>query len=269
MAKEIALIGSGNMGSAMIKGIVASGLVKAEDVVVTDAFEAAQQKLAAELGCTGTCDNAAAVAGARYVFLAVKPQYLDGAVKTFADAVEPGAVVVSIAAGVPIAHLEELFGTDAKIVRVMPNLCAMVGAGMAGLSPNANVTKDEAAHVKGLFEGFGRAEIVPEHLMDAVVAVSGSAPAYVALFVEAMADAAVIEGMPRKQAYVFAEQAVYGTAKYLLETGMHPGAFKDMVSSPAGTTIAAVAELERGGLRATVVDAMLACADRNRELAAR
>ena len=266
MAKQIALIGCGNMGGSMIKGIVKAGLVKAEDVIVSDVFEASQQRLAGELGCTGTCDNAEAVADANFVFLAVKPQYLDGVVAGLASHLKEGAVVVSIAAGVQLSHLEELFPEGTKIIRVMPNLPAMVLAGMAGLSPNKLVSKEEASYVKQLFEGFGRAEIVPEHLMDAVVAVSGSAPAYVALFIEAMADAAVIEGMPRSQAYTFAEQAVYGTAKYLLETGTHPGVFKDMVSSPAGTTIAAVAELERGGFRSTVIDAMLACADRNREL---
>lgn len=266
MAKEIALIGCGNMGGSMIKGIIKAGLVKPEDVIVSDVFEASQQRLAGELGCEGTCDNKHAVADAKHVFLAVKPQFLDSVVKGLADHLMEGAVVVSIAAGVQLAHLEELFPEGTKIVRVMPNLPAMVLAGMAGISPNPQVTKEEAAHVKELFEGFGRAEIVPERLMDAVVAVSGSAPAYVALFIEAMADAAVIEGMPRAQAYVFAEQAVFGTAKYLLETGTHPGVFKDMVSSPAGTTIAAVAELERGGFRSTVIDAMLACADRNREL---
>ena len=266
MAKEIALIGSGNMGGAMLKGIVASGLVAGSDVVVTDVNEDKARALAEEIGAAGTTDNAQAVSGARYVFVAVKPQYLDGAAATFADALDADATVVSICAGVSLERLAGLFGADRKIVRVMPNLCAMVGEGMAALSPNKNVPDAVVAHVRELFEGFGRAEVVPEHLMDAVVGVSGSSPAYVAMFIEAMADAAVIEGMPRAQAYTFAEQAVLGTAKYLLETGVHPGAFKDMVSSPAGTTIAAVAELERGGFRATVIDGLLAAAERNREL---
>lgn len=266
MAKEIALIGSGNMGGAMLKGIVGSGLVKPEEVVVADVFEAAQQRLAGELGCTGTCDNVEAVSGAKIVILAVKPQFLDDVVRGLAAAVEPDAVVVSIAAGVSLSRLEGLLGSERKIVRVMPNLPAMVLAGMSALCPNPNVTAEETAHVKELFDAFGKSEIVAERLMDAVVAVSGSAPAYVCLFIEAMADAAVIEGMPRKQAYAFAEQAVLGTAKYLQDTGTHPAVLKDMVSSPAGTTIAAVAELEAGGFRSTVIDAMVACADRNRAL---
>lgn len=267
MAKELALIGCGNMGTAMLKGIVGSGLVAAQDVTVADVSETSQQRLAGELGCQGTCDNSEAVAGAKSIIIAVKPQYLDGVVKAFAPSVDKDAVIISIAAGVSLERLEGLLGADHKIVRVMPNLAAMVGESMSALCQNGNVTEAERERVHELFCAFGKAEFIPEHLMDAVVAVSGSAPAYVCLFIEAMADAAVIEGMPRAQAYAMAEQAVLGTAKYLQETGTHPAVLKDMVSSPAGTTIAAVAELERGGLRATVVDAMLACAERNRELA--
>lgn len=266
MAKEFALIGCGNMGTAIAKGIVAAGLIAPADIVVSDVNEASQQRLAAELGCTGTCDNIEAVRGARLVLIAVKPQYLDGVVRDFAPAIAPDAVVVSIAAGVAIARLEGLLGTDCKIVRVMPNLPAMVLAGMSSLTPNANVSAEETVRVKELFESFGRAEIVPEHLIDAVIAVSGSSPAYVCVFIEALADAAVAEGMPRAQAYTFAEQAVLGTAKYLLETGTHPAVLKDMVSSPAGTTIEAVAALEAGGMRAAVVDAARAAAARNRAM---
>ncbi len=266
MAKELALIGCGNMGGAIAKGIAASGLIAASDMVVSDVSEASQRRLAGEIGCAGTCDNAEAVRDAAMVIIAVKPQYLDDAVRGFADAVAPGAIVVSIAAGVTLARLEGLLGADRKIVRVMPNLPAMVLAGMSSLTPNAQVGAEECARVKELFESFGRAEIVPEHLIDAVIAASGSSPAYVCVFIEALADAAVAEGMPRAQAYTFAEQAVMGTAKYLLETGTHPAVLKDMVSSPAGTTIEAVAALEAGGFRAAVIDAARAAAERNRAM---
>ncbi len=266
MAKEFALIGCGNMGTAIAKGIVAAGLIAPSDIVVSDVNEASQQRLAAELGCSGTCDNVDAVRDAHIVLIAVKPQYLDGVVCGFADAVAPDALVVSIAAGVTLERLEGLLGATRKIVRVMPNLPAMVLAGMSSLTPNANVAAEEITHVKELFESFGRAEVVPEHLIDAVIAASGSSPAYVCVFIEALADAAVAEGMPRAQAYTFAEQAVLGTAKYLLETGMHPAVLKDMVSSPAGTTIEAVAALEAGGMRAAVIDAARAAAARNRAM---
>ena len=250
MSKQLALIGCGNMGTAMLKGIVGSGLVAASDVVVADVAQQSQQRLAAELGCTGTCDNSEAVAGAKTVIIAVKPQYLDAAVKAFATDVPQDAMVISIAAGVSLERLEGLLGSDRKIVRVMPNLAAMVGESMSALCPNPNVSDDERELARELVCAFGKAEFIPEHLMDAVIAVSGSAPAYVCMFIEAMA-----------------EQAVLGTAKYLQQTGTHPAVLKDMVCSPAGTTIEAVAELERGGLRATVIDAMLSCAERNRQMA--
>lgn len=266
MHKELALIGCGNMGSAIVKGIVGAGLIDAGDIVVSDVSEAASARLAGELGCAGTCDNVEAVSDAAMVIIAVKPQYLDDVVRGLADAVAPGALVVSIAAGVTLARLEGLLGSERKIVRVMPNLPAMVLAGMSSLTPNAQVNAEECARVQELFESFGRAEVVPEHLIDAVIAASGSSPAYVCVFIEALADAAVAEGMPRAQAYTFAEQAVLGTAKYLLETGVHPAVLKDMVSSPAGTTIEAVSALESGGFRAAVIDAARAAAAKNRAM---
>lgn len=264
MQKKLALIGCGNMGSAIVKGVVSAGLIAPQEIVVSDVSRASQERLAGELGCAGTCDNSEAVTGAAMVLIAVKPQYLDEAVAAFAPVLDAGVLVVSIAAGVTMARLEGLVGQHRKIVRVMPNLPAMVLAGMSSLTPNSNVLPEEIAYVKELFESFGRAEVVPEHLVDAVIAASGSSPAYVCVFIEALADAAVAEGMPRAQAYTFAEQAVLGTAKYLLETGVHPAVLKDMVSSPAGTTIEAVAALEAGGMRAAVIDAARAAARRNR-----
>ena len=264
MQKKLALIGCGNMGSAIVKGVVSAGLIAPQEIVVSDVSRTSQERLAGELGCAGTCDNSEAVTGAAMVLIAVKPQYLDEAVAAFAPVLDAGVLVVSIAAGVTMARLEGLVGQHRKIVRVMPNLPAMVLAGMSSLTPNSNVSPEEIAYVKELFESFGRAEVVPEHLIDAVIAASGSSPAYVCVFIEALADAAVAEGMPRAQAYTFAEQAVLGTAKYLLETGVHPAVLKDMVSSPAGTTIEAVAALEAGGMRAAVIDAARAAARRNR-----
>ncbi len=264
MQKKLALIGCGNMGSAIVKGVVSAGLIAPQEIVVSDVSRASQERLAGELGCAGTCDNSEAVTGAAMVLIAVKPQYLDEAAAAFAPVLDAGVLVVSIAAGVTMARLEGLVGQHRKIVRVMPNLPAMVLAGMSSLTPNSNVSPEEIAYVKELFESFGRAEVVPEHLIDAVIAASGSSPAYVCVFIEALADAAVAEGMPRAQAYTFAEQAVLGTAKYLLETGVHPAVLKDMVSSPAGTTIEAVAALEAGGMRAAVIDAARAAARRNR-----
>ena len=148
----------------------------------------------------------------------------------------------------------------------MPNTPALVGEGMAALTINENVSKEEADIVLNVFNSFGKGEIVPENLMDAVTAVSGSSPAYVFMMIEAMADAAVIGGMPRSQAYTFAAQAVMGSARMVLETGKHPGELKDMVCSPAGTTIDAVASLEKNGFRSSMIEAMVSCMNKSKEL---
>lgn len=264
---SIALIGCGNMGSAILTGIARSGIVDPRSMRCTDIVEESRARLAQAVGCATAASNTEAVAGAQTVVLAVKPQYLDGVLEEITGALSPDTLVVSIAAGVSIDHLESFLGAQCRIVRVMPNLPALVGAGMSSVSPNARAQDaGDAVYVQQLFNSFGRAEILPEHLIDAVVAVSGSSPAYVCLFIEALADAGVAEGMTRAQAYAFAEQAVYGTAKYLVETGEHPAVLKDKVCSPAGTTIDAVAELEADGFRAAVIDAARVAAERNRTM---
>ena len=169
-------------------------------------------------------------------------------------------------AGVRYEELEEQFGKKVKIIRTMPNTPALVGEGMTAACPNDAVTEEEKNYALELLSSFGKVEIVPEHLIDAVVAVSGSSPAYIFMFIEAMADGAVAEGMPRPQAYQFAAQAVLGSAKMVLETGKHPGELKDMVCSPAGTTIEAVRVLEKFGLRSAVIEAEKVCADMSRNM---
>ena len=168
-------------------------------------------------------------------------------------------IIVTIAPGQTIERLEHLFGKTLKLVRTMPNTPALVGEGITAVCKNKEVTEDELRYICKILEGFGKVEVVDEHLMDVVVSVSGSSPAYVFMFIEAMADAAVADGMPRKQAYEFAAQAVLGSAKMVLETGKHPGELKDMVCSPGGTTIEAVRVLEEKGLRSTIFEAMKAC----------
>lgn len=266
MARELALIGCGNMGSAIIRGILEAGLLAPEEIAVSSPSAVTADRLSGELSCTATTDNVEAVRDARIVILAVKPHLIEAVAREIEPALANGAVVVSIAAGVTLARLHAVLGDDRKIVRAMPNLPAMVGEGMSALSAGAQVDPAETDRVKELFEGFGKAVVVPEGQMDAVVAVSGSGPAYVCLFIEALADAGVAEGMGRADAYAFAEQTVLGTARYLLDTGTHPAVLKDRVSSPAGTTIEAVATLEERGLRSAVIEAARICAQRNREL---
>ena len=164
-----------------------------------------------------------------------------------------------------ISGLDENFGKPVKLIRCMPNTPALVGEGITGVCPNENVTEEELKKAGEILNCFGSYEVVPEHLMDVVVSVSGSSPAYVFMFIEAMADAAVADGMPRAQAYKFAAQSVLGSARMVLETGKHPGELKDMVCSPAGTTIEAVRVLEEKGFRSSVIEAMKACTQKARK----
>lgn len=263
---KIGFIGLGNMAGAMIGGLLKNGLVKAEDIYGADVSTAMVSKRAEEFGIHTGTDNREVVAAADYLVLAVKPQFAADAIAGFADALRGDQVVISIMAGKTLGWLAEHLGSDIKCVRCMPNTAALVGAAITAATPNAKVTEEELQTALKILESCGRASVVSEHLMDAVVGVSGSAPAYVFMFIEAMADAAVEEGMPRAQAYEFAAQAVYGSAKLMLDTGKHPGELKDMVCSPAGTTIAAVRVLEEAGFRGAVIDAVEAATERSREL---
>ena len=266
MEKKIGFIGGGNMAQAMISGILSAGVAKPEQLFCFDANENTLKTLKERHGICIAAGNVEVTKTADILILAVKPQVQPAVIKEIRDAVRPETIVVSIAAGRKIADIESDFNKEIKLVRVMPNTSAMVGEAMSGLSGNSVVKLLEVEEIKSIFNSFGKAEIVPESLMDTVVAVSGSSPAYVYLFIEAMADAAVAGGMPRAQAYTFAAQSVLGAAKMVLESGKHPGELKDMVCSPAGTTIEAVASLERDGFRGIVIDAVQSCMDRSKEL---
>ncbi len=263
---KIGFIGTGNMGSAMMGGIISSGIVDAQDVMASDIFQAALDRVNEQFGVHTSISNRDVVEFADIVFLAVKPQFLPDAIDGIKDMDFSDKVVVSIAAGQSLERLNSLFGKELKLIRVMPNTPALVGEGMSALSPNELVTEEESETVLELFESFGKAELVPERLQDAVVGISGSSPAYVYMFIEALADGAVAEGMPRAQAYKFAAQAVLGSAKMVLETGEHPGVLKDNVCSPGGTTIEAVAALEALGFRNAIIEAERVCIEKSREL---
>lgn len=264
--KTLGLIGAGNMGSAMLGGIVKAGLVKPENITVADLYQPSLDRVKAELGVNVTTDSAEVVKNCDAFIIALKPNIVEVALSPLAELVREDQLVMSIAAGKQIAQLEAIVGADKKVIRIMPNTPALVSECMAGICANKNVTKEELEEVKTIFESFGEAEIVTEKLMDAVTGVSGSGPAYLFLFIEAMADAAVLEGMPRPQAYKFAAQTVLGSAKMVLETGKHPGELKDMVCSPAGTTIEAVKVLEDLGLRSAVINAIHECTEKSKEL---
>ena len=235
-------------------------------MITSDKSEAALKAKKEALGILTTTDNKEVAAFADILFLSVKPQFYESVIEEIKDTVTAEQIIVTIAPGKTLEWLGEKFEKALKIIRTMPNTPAMVKEGMMGMCPNENVTEEEVALVRDICDGFSATEVIPEHLMDVVTAVSGSSPAYVFMFIEAMADAAVAGGMPRAQAYKFAAQAVMGSAKMVLETGKHPGELKDMVCSPAGTTIQAVRVLEEKGMRSAVFEAMMKCLDVSRNM---
>lgn len=263
---KIGFIGNGNMGGAIIGGIIGNGICMPSDVIVSDINESGLKNTMKSYGVNVSTDNTFTAETADILFLAVKPNILYKVIDEIKSFVKDDAVVVSIAAGQSIEKIENAFGKKIKLIRVMPNTPAFVGEAMSGIAPNSAVSQQECEAVVKIFDSIGKAEIVSEGLMDTVTAVSGSSPAYVFMMIEAMADAAVMGGMPRKQAYTFAAQAVLGSAKMVLETGKHPGELKDMVCSPAGTTIEAVRVLEEEGLRNSLIKAMQACIDKSKKM---
>lgn len=263
---KLGFIGCGNMASAIMGGIIKNGLMEATDIIGADVFAPSREKVRETLGIQIAESNREVVEKADIFVLSIKPQFYSEVIAEIKDSVKEHQVVITLAPGKTLAWLEEQFEKPVKIIRTMPNTPAMVMAGMTGVCHNQYVTTEELENALGILRSFGEAEVVSEKLMDAVVVVSGSSPAYVYMMIEAMADAAVAEGMPRAQAYKFAAQAVMGSAKMVLETGKHPGELKDMVCSPAGTTIEAVKVLEATGFRSSLMQAMEACADKCREM---
>lgn len=263
---KIGFIGCGNMGSAMIGGILKNGVFEKNEIIVSNLTEEGSRRSREKLGVVTTLDNCEVVKNANIVILAVKPQFYEEVIGEIKNFLTPQHMIVGIAPGKTLAWLEEKCEQPLKVVRLMPNTPAQVGAGMTGACVNDRVTEEDLDQILAITNSFGRTEVVPERLMDAVSAVSGCSPAYVFMFIEAMADAAVADGMPRAQAYKFAAQAVLGSAKMVLETGKHPGELKDAVCSPGGTTIEAVATLEKAGLRNAVIEAQRACVQKSRDM---
>ena len=263
---KLGFIGTGNMASAIMGGIIKNQIIPANEIIGADVMEAGRKRVKEQFGIQVTADNHEVVRNSDVVILSVKPQFYAEVIAEIKDDVREDQIIITIAPGKTLAWLKEQFGKNVKIVRTMPNTPALVGEGMTAACPNEYMTKEEITYVLTLLESFGRVEIIPERLMDTVVSVSGSSPAYVFMFIEAMADAAVSGGMPRAQAYQFAAQAVLGSAKMVLETGKHPGELKDMVCSPAGTTIEAVRVLEEKGFRSSVIEAMKTCEEISRSM---
>lgn len=257
MAK-IGFIGMGNMGYAMLNGILKS--CNASDIIFTDISRETLTRVTEETGVAYAESNAECTNNSKYLILAIKPQFYDQVLKNIQYTVTSEHVVISIAPGITIDDVKAKLGKDIRVVRAMPNTPALLGCGMTGISYESQEFKlEEKEMIHTIFSSFGKFEKVDEKLMNAVVCASGSSPAYVYMFIEALADSVVKYGMPREQAYEFAAQAVKGSAEMVLQTKEHPGVLKDKVCSPAGTTIAAVAALEEFGFRNAVIKATDKC----------
>lgn len=264
MAK-IGFIGMGNMGTAIMRGLLKT--YKPEELLFTSAHEAKMQKITEETGVAHVSTATDCAEQVKYLVLAVKPQVLPTVFKELNGKIRKDQVVISIAAGYAIADLQAGLGDSARIVRSMPNTPAMVGEGMSGVSyDEALFTDEEKDVIDGFFTSFGKMEKVDEKLMDVVGSASGCSPAYVYMFIEALADGCVKNGLPRQAAYKMAAQAVLGSAKMVLETGKHPGELKDMVCSPGGTTIEGLAALEENGFRGAIIKACDANFEKNKKL---
>lgn len=261
-----AFLGAGNMAGALLRGAIEHGGLPAELFAATDVRPQALEPLVAGFGIRTFADNASAVAWAEVVVLAVKPQVLPALLAEIAPGLRAETLVISIAAGVPLARLSEGLGGHRRIVRAMPNTPALVGAGATALAADSAVSAENLETALTLFRGTGLVVQVDEKLIDGVTGLSGSGPGFAFVAIEALSDAGVREGMPRDVATQLAAQTLLGAAKMVLETGAHPGVLKDMVTSPGGTTIAGLAALEKGGFRAALQAAVEAATKRSKEL---
>jgi pyrroline-5-carboxylate reductase len=263
----IGFLGAGKMATALARGWLAANLVTPERVLAGDPLPQARESFRAETNISTTADNRRIVASSELLILAVKPQTMAALLNEIRAFLLPRHLVVSIAAGITLRQLADGLGPERRLVRVMPNTPCLVGASASGYAPADTATAEDVALVHRLMNAVGRAFRVPESLLDVVTGLSGSGPAFICVMIEALSDGGVRMGLPRDIATALAAQTVMGSAKMVLETGLHPGALKDMVTSPGGTTIAGLHALERGGLRAALMDAVEAATRRATELA--
>ena len=261
-------IGSGNMASAIIGGLIQAELVKEEDLFVSDYSKDALDRINQRFPAIHTSqDNLEFITRLDYLFLAVKPHIYPSVIAQIRKALPEKTIVITIAAGQTSDKVLKEFGRPVKLVRTMPNTPALVGEGMTAVSTGDRLNEAEVKEVLTLLGAMGKVEILPESLFDSFTALCGSGPAYVFMFIEALADGAVREGIPRDKAYTMAAQTVFGSAKMVLETGAHPGVLKDQVCSPGGTTIEAVGSLEKTGFRSSVMEAVRVCTEKSINMA--
>lgn len=264
---RVSFVGAGQMATALATGLQGT-FTEADCICASDPSAEARAKFESSTGCRAFESNAAVVADADVVVLAVKPHFVEAAAAAIVDGLAADALVVSIAAGIRISELSAMLGGARRLIRVMPNTPCLVGAGASAMAAGEHATAADTELVERMMRTVGDLVVVPESFMDAVTGLSGSGPAYVFQLIEALGDGGVRAGLPRAVASRLAAQTVLGAAQLAIETGTHPAALKDAVASPGGTTIAGLHELERGGLRGTVMNAVVAAAERSRELGA-
>ncbi|MDD3840323.1 MAG: pyrroline-5-carboxylate reductase [Clostridia bacterium] len=264
---KVGIIGAGNMGSAIIKGIIKDKQIPYENIYVGDIDQNKLMEIKnIQKNINISKDNKVVVQNSNLLILCIKPQIFENVAKEISEHIDKNKLLVSIAPGISIKKMMELFPAGTKIIRAMPNTPALVGCGMTAFSANDRVNSNELDTIFSIFSGLGEVEIIDENLMDCVTAISGSSPAYVYMFIEALADGAVLKGMSREKAYKICSQAVMGAAKMVLETENHPGVLKDMVCSPGGTTIEAVYTLEKCGFRAAIIEAVKTCEEKSKQM---
>jgi pyrroline-5-carboxylate reductase len=266
MNKKIGFIGCGNMGGAIISGLIGSQAIEANNVYVYDVNASAIDTYVSKYGVNQCTSNSDLVGSVDIVFFAIKPIYALGVFREVKTSIKPDALCISIVTGADIGVLEKELGEEKSIVKVMPNTPAAVNEGMSMLTFNQHVSEEDKAITKEIFDSIGKCEELDAHLIHSFTAACGSAPAYIFMLIEAMADAAVLEGMPRDKAYKLVAQTVYGSAKMVLETGKHPAELKDAVCSPGGVTIEGVKVLEDERFRASIINCMTAVAKKSKEM---
>ncbi|MGI5971803.1 MAG: pyrroline-5-carboxylate reductase [Oscillospiraceae bacterium] len=265
--KKIAFIGTGNMGGALIRSVCTT--IDPDEVVITDCQISKAAELAEELGCDTAEDNASAAVAAKYVVLCVKPQVLHDVLREIAPFLSEGQVLVSIAAGITMDSMYSVLlaaGKEIPMIRLLPNTPAAIGQGLILLAPDKNVSERDIASLEDILAGCGRIDRTEEKYADAIMTIGGCTPAFAYMFIEALADGAVMAGLPRQKAQEYAAQAVLGAAAMVLETGMHPGLLKDNVCSPAGSTIVGVGCLENAGFRSAAMTAVFEAYNKTVEL---
>ncbi|MBS3906258.1 MAG: pyrroline-5-carboxylate reductase [Syntrophaceae bacterium] len=264
--KQIGFVGSGNMGEALIHGLLHGHLCRPEQILCSDVRPERLKAIREKYGARGTSHNSEVVKQSDIVILAVKPQIMKQVIEEVAKHLDLTKLIISIAAGVPLDAIESCARKELKLIRVMSNICVSVREGVSAIAGGRHASKEDLMMAKTIFDSVGKSILIEEYLLDAVTGLSGSGPAYIFLIIDALADAGVKVGLSRDDALIMASQTVLGAAKMLIETGEHPGKLKDMVTSPGGTAIAGLHTLEQGGLRTTLINAVEVATERSKAL---